>query len=129
MATMRVLRLGLVLGLGLLLALCLTLIFGTDGEIPWVLGGVGGLVLAAPTAWGMIRMKRWSLVVSYGLAAAVLVLGCYAARFAWTFWIFREPSLGDRIRSVMEIRTLFLLLAPSLWLAYFLRPAVRRNFK
>ena len=44
-----------------------------------------GIFIAVVTCFiGLWRSKRWALWLSWGLAVAALVWGCYLAHFVWT---------------------------------------------
>ena len=55
---------------------------------------LGGLIASCV---GMILRKRdakkWFLTFN----GVYLLFGCYLTHFNWTFWIFREPTLADRL--------------------------------
>ncbi len=95
----------------------------------WTAGGVATLALTAFTAWGMWRLRRWALGLSWAIAAAAFTLGVFGARFAWTFQPFQEPTLWDRLMDVLLNPTVMpFLVCPIIWLAHFTRPRVRAQF-
>jgi hypothetical protein len=97
-------------------------------EPAWVLGGMLALIGAGASVRGMWRFRRWALRLSWALAAAAFAVGCYWAHFAWTFWLFQEPTVWDRVRAVLNPLILLWLGGPLAWLVYFTRPAVTARF-
>lgn len=95
------------------------------------LGIIGAIVFAASVlcAWGMWRMRRWALKLSWFIALAVFVCGCYGVYFMWTFWMSGEPTLWDRIKSVLHPLVVMHFVLPVFWLIYFTRPNVKGQFK
>ena len=77
---------------------------------------------------GLWKSKRWALWLSWGLAAAALVWGCYLIHFVWTFWLFSSPTLGERIMNVLHPRVSVFVVFPVLWLIFFTRPKARAFF-
>lgn len=95
----------------------------------WVAGGVATLLLTTLAAWGLWRLRRWALWLSWAIATGMLVLGGFGARFGWTFQPFQEPTLWSRAIDVLLNPTVMPFLAcPMIWLAYFTRPGVRAQF-
>lgn len=78
--------------------------------------------------WGLLRLKKWAYILSFVLAALGLGLGVYLVHFAWTFWIFKEPTLAEKVLAVIHPRISVFALAPALWLSYFLNPRIRPRF-
>jgi len=97
-------------------------------EPAWVLGGMAALIGIGTSVWGMWRFRRWALRLSWILAAAALLIGCYWAHFAWTFWLFQEPTLWDRVRAVFNPPILLWLGGPAAWLSYCTRRHVTSRF-
>ena len=97
-------------------------------EPAWVLGGMAALIGVGTSVWGMWRFRRWALRLSRILAAAALLIGGYWAHFAWTFWLFQEPTLWDRVRAVLNPLILLWLGGPLAWLAHFTRREVASWF-
>lgn len=97
-------------------------------EPAWVLGGMLSLIGVGAGVWGMWRLRRWALRLSWALAAAAFAVGCYWVHFAWTFWLFQEPTIWDRVRAVLNPLILLWLGAPTAWLVYFTRPMVTARF-
>ena len=93
-------------------------------EPAWVLGGMAALIGIGTSAWGMWRFRRWALRLSWVLAAAAFAVGSYWAHFAWTFWLFQDPTPWDRVRAVLNPLILLWGAAPAAWLWYFTRPHV-----
>ncbi|HRK62243.1 MAG TPA: hypothetical protein PLY88_06845 [Candidatus Omnitrophota bacterium] len=78
--------------------------------------------------WGLLRLKKWAYILSFVFAGLGLGLGAYLAHFAWTFWIFKEPTLAEKVLAVIHPRISVFTLAPALWLGYFLKSSVRARF-
>lgn len=98
-------------------------------EPEWVLGGLAALAGVGASGWGMWRFRQWALWLSWALAVAALALGGYWAHFAWTFWLFKEPTLWDRVSAVLLNPFILLWLgAPVAWLAYFTRRGIIGRF-
>ena len=77
---------------------------------------------------GLWKSQRWALWLSWLLALAALVWGCYLVHFVWTFWIFTAPTLAERIVSVLHPRVSVFVIFPAVWLVYFTRPKIRTLF-
>ena len=77
---------------------------------------------------GLWKSKRWALWLSWGLAVAALVWGCYLIHFVWTFWIFESPTLMERIGNVLHPRVSVFVIFPVVWLLYFSHPKIRALF-
>jgi hypothetical protein len=77
---------------------------------------------------GLWKSKRWALWLSWALAATALVWGCTLIHFAWTFWLFSEPTLTERIANVLHPRVSVFVIFPVAWLVYFTRPKIRTLF-
>ena len=119
----------LVAGMALGAWLCVRIIFESKHELPWVIAGVSSLILLAVCGWGLWGRNRWGLTFSYVLALGTLGFGGWGAHFAWTFWIVQEPTLADRIKSVLQPQISLLIVVPLVWLGYFTRPSVRAHFQ
>ena len=98
-------------------------------EPAWVLGGMLFLLGVGTSVWGLWRLRRWALRLSWALAAAAFAVGCYWAHFAWTFWLFQEPTFWDRVRAVLHPLILLWLCTPAAWLVYFTRRHVTIRFE
>ena len=97
-------------------------------EPAWVLGGMAALIGVGTSVWGMWRFRRWALCLSWMLAAVAFAVGCYWAHFAWTFWLFTEPTVWDRVRAELNPIILLWWITPAAWLWYFTRPHVADRF-
>lgn len=71
--------------------------------------------------WGIVRKKYWAILLSYAFLSVAFALGIYLVHFVWTFWIFEEPTILERILSVLHPRISVFILLPALWLAFFNR--------
>ncbi|HOW58864.1 MAG TPA: hypothetical protein PLO78_03960 [Candidatus Omnitrophota bacterium] len=100
-----------------------------DRALSWILGACVFCVLLIASLAGMWQSKKWALRLSWFLATIVFGLGCYIAQFAWTFWLFQEPTLMDRIRSVLHPGVSLYLIIPLLWFSFTLRAAFRSQFR
>ncbi len=78
--------------------------------------------------WGLLRLKKWAYILSFIFAALGLGLGIYLVHFAWTFWIFKEPTVLERIGAVLHPRISVFAAVPTAWLFYFSSPRVRPRF-
>ena len=123
-------RLRLVTTLGGALGACGAMVLMVGIREPaWVLGALAALIGIGMSLWGMWRFRRWALRVSWMLAAAAFLVGCYWAHFAWTFWLFQEPTFWDRVRAVLNPLILLWLGGPLAWLAFFTRRDITARFK
>ncbi len=77
---------------------------------------------------GLWKSKRWALWLSWGLAVAAFVWGCYLIHFVWTFWLFSSPTLAERIVQVLHLRVSVFVIFPAAWLIYFTRAKIRAIF-
>ena len=89
-----------------------------------------GLGLAAfiICVWGLLKYKKWALVLSYFLMLGALGFGAYIEHFIWTFWIFKEPTTLERILNVLHPKVSVFVAVPAFWLIFFTRPAQRNIF-
>ncbi len=76
------------------------------------------LVMLVAAVIGMWKEHGWAVWTGRTLAAMALVFGVYLAHFVWTFWIFQEPTLRDRVLAVLQPRVSFYILFPVLWLLF-----------
>lgn len=109
---------------------CYVLVMMNDHALPWWNFSYGIIFsICVFCGAGLWLSKLWSLRLSLLLAMTGLGLGLYFAHFAWTFWIFKQPTFLDRIIAVLNPQILVLVLVPTVWLTYFLRPGTRAYFK
>lgn len=100
-----------------------------DRSWVWVLGtGVYAAALVS-TIVGMWQGKRGALRLSRILALVMFGFGCYAVNFAWTFWLFQEPTLAERIQAVAHPQISAYVAGPVVWVLLSLLPRVREQFK
>jgi hypothetical protein len=118
---------GLVFG-GASLASWVGLMIAGDSTAWWRVGGLAILAATTAAAWGMLQRRRWGLWLSGAVAVAILGVGGYAIRVAWTFWLFEEPTTADRIRAVLRPQIVMLIALPIGWLLGIRRPGVRQQF-
>lgn len=119
------------LGLGVAFALYMgyAMIEMTDGFWSWrSLFNAAVFIAAAVSFWGLWLAKRWGLWLSLALALGALVWGAFLLHFVWTFWIFDEPTFGEKLVSVLHPRVSIFVVFPVLWLLYFLRSRARAFF-
>lgn len=118
-------------GGALALAACGRLLWLMIGDRSW--GWSTGCVLYAAlliaALGGMWRGKRAGLLLSRLLAVVMFGFGCWAANFAWTFWIFEEPTLLDRVLAVAHPQISIYLVAPAVWFLSSFLTGVREQFK
>lgn len=107
-----------------------SLVMMNDRALPWWNFFYGELFcVCMACGWGLSCQKRWAYWLSLVLAAACLGLGLYFVHFAWTFWIFKQPSLADRILAVLNLRIFIFTLIPVVWGVFFTRANVRSYFQ
>lgn len=99
-----------------------------ENETLWKFVGVATLVATGCTAWGLWQRRSWALRLSWVLALGALILGMYGAHFAWTFWPFANPTLTDRIQSVLKPNVSLYWIASIGWLITFTRAGIRAQF-
>jgi len=78
--------------------------------------------------WGLLKLKKWAYYLSFAFVALGLGLGAYLLHFAWTFWLFKEPTLAEKLIAVLHPRISVFTAVPAVWLVYFFNSAVRRRF-
>ena len=119
----------IVLGMIFSAYVCYALVMMTDSAVPWWSFAYGILFsVCMICGWGLWNGRAWAWQLSLILAAANLGLGGYFAHFAWTFWIFQEPTFLDRIVAVLHPRILIFTAMPVAWLIYFARARMRSCF-
>jgi len=101
---------------------------GSRPDIMWCSVAAVYVIGVCVCLWGMLRWRRWALILSYVLAAAVFVLGCFFGYFLWDFWLFTEPTLLERVESLLDIRLFLYLIGPVVWIIYFSRQSIRKQF-
>ncbi len=119
------------ISLGFLFAVyvCYALVMMNDRALPWLNFSYGTLFsICAGCAWGLWNFKTWAWWLSLILATAALSLGGYFVHFAWTFWIFKEPTFFDRVFAVFHPRIFVFMALPLAWLIFFARQSSRRSF-
>ena len=100
-----------------------------DEDFVWSMLSAVFILATLASGYGLWRMQRWALKLSWALAVWALAFGMYIAYFRWTFWLFQTPSLLDRILAVFDPRGSLYLIVPALWLIYSCRHSVRLQFK
>jgi len=100
-----------------------------DGSWGWSLGGGVYTAFLIVALLGMWQGKRRAFLLSRILAAIMFGFGCWAAHFAWTFWLFQEPTLAERILAVVSPGISAYWAGPAVWLLLSFLPKVRAQFK
>ncbi len=100
-----------------------------DQSWGWTAGSVlyAGLLIVALI--GMWQGKKGAFLLSRLLAVIMFGFGCWAAHFAWTFWLFEEPTLVDRVLAVAHPQISIYLAGPLVWFLASSLPRVRQRFK
>ncbi|MBI4115490.1 MAG: hypothetical protein HY447_02835 [Candidatus Omnitrophica bacterium] len=91
----------------------------------WTLLDAAIFIALVTCVWGFWKSRPWAIPLSLVLALAGFGFGCYLAYFVWTFWLFEEPTLLDRIKNVLHPRVSVFLVFPVIWMIYFTRRALR----
>lgn len=93
-------------------------LWATVSNREWLPTVLAFLFLAglAAAAHGLWRERMWALWLGRVLAAAAFAFGVYLVHFAWTFWLFEEPTLEDRIGAVLRPQVSIFAVIPVLWL-------------
>ena len=113
---------------GIYLLYCLWMM-ANEKPILWsIVFGLETLVFAA-CLWGLKHLKYWALFLSRVLMLAALGLGIYLVRFVWTFWIFEQPTVMDRIMNALNPRVSIFVIFPVFWFVFFSRPRNNSLFK
>ncbi|MFZ5802027.1 MAG: hypothetical protein ACOY3K_02795 [Candidatus Omnitrophota bacterium] len=92
-----------------------------EKDVPWILGASLYAILLALAVAGMWQGRAVAKNLGRALALGAFGFGCWMAHFAWTFWIFKEPSLADRVLAVLHPRVLLFLVLPAAWLVWSFR--------
>ncbi len=100
-----------------------------DGDLVWGLPAVLFVIAVLVSGFGLWRQRAWALKLSWVLAVSAFGFGCYIAHFRWTFWLFQQPTLKDKILAVLDPRASLYIVVPALWLLYSTRAQVRNSFK
>lgn len=116
-------------GCGLAFLLGATGLWQMDSGFSWwnVFFGATA-VLSLISLAGILRFRYWGMVLANVVAAAILIFGIYAAHFAWTFWLFQEPTLTDRFLALLRPQIFSLYTLPCLWFLHFRKESVRKLF-
>jgi hypothetical protein len=128
---MKKTRIMIVIGGGLALWACgrLFWLMIDDQSWGWGLGTALYLALLAVMLVRMWKGQARAMLLSRVLAGIMFGFGCWAANFAWTFWIFKEPTLMDRILAVAHPQISVYLIGPAIWFHLSYLPIVREQFK
>ena len=100
-----------------------------DGSWGWSLGASVYTLFLIAILTGMWQGKGGAFRLSRVLALMMFGFGCWAAHFAWTFWLFHEPTLGERVFAVASPRISVYWAGPVIWLLWSCLPGVRAKFK
>ena len=100
-----------------------------DGSWGWSLGAGVYTVFLITILIGMWQGKSGAFRLSRILALIMFGFGCWAAHFAWTFWLFQEPTLADRVFAVANPRISVYLAGPVIWLFLSCLSGVRAKFE
>lgn len=82
-------------------------------------------VVVALDAWGLWRLRRWALWLSWALSIASFSTGCLASSFQVQYR--RPPTIWEWLGVWLPVW--FLLLYPLIWVGYTVRPKVRLLFR
>ncbi len=109
---------------------CYALVMMNDHALPWLNFSYGILAsVCALCGWGLWNQRKWAYWLSLFIALAGLGLGLYFVHFSWTFWIFKEPSLLDRLSAVLNPRIFIFMAIPAAWLVLFIKPRTKTFFQ
>ncbi len=78
--------------------------------------------------YGLWNRQKWAYGLSLVLGFLGVGLGAYLTHFAWTFWIFKQPTFWERIASVFRPQIAMFLWLPLFWIFYFLHPQTRERY-
>ena len=122
---------GILLGGILALWACAWILWYAVPDGDWVALALTGLFLIGTlvSVYGMWRYQRWALMLSRVLAGVAFLFGCYVAQFAWTFWLFQEPTLQDRMLAVLRPQVSLFLIVPVLWVVFSLFQGIKAKFQ
>lgn len=120
----------IVLGVIFSAYVCCLLVMMNDRSLP-VWNFLYGILFSISIfcAGGLWLAKKWAWILSLVLALMGFGLGLYFVHFAWTFWIFQQPTFFDRVFAVLHPRIVVLVLFPLFWFFYFMRSAQRSFFR
>jgi len=107
------------------LSVALFVLTGGWGDVGWVAGGASAFVVVALDAWGLWRLRRWALWLSWVLSAVAFIAGCMASQVRIQYR--HAPTLWEWLDMWLPIG--FLLLYPLIWVGYTVRPKVRALFR
>jgi hypothetical protein len=100
-----------------------------DQDFVWGAPAVLFVIGVLAAGHGLWRFRAWALKLSWALAGLALAFGIYIAHFRWTFWLFQDPNLWDRILSVLDPRGSLYVIIPLAWVFYSRQRFVRSQFK
>lgn len=101
---------------------------GNEGWSLWTASFVLFALFATVCFNGLRHFRKWAFYLSSGLALIALSFGFYAAHFAWTFWLFEEPTFADRVLALLRPQIFLFYAVPLCWLLWIFRPSNRRLF-
>lgn len=118
-------------GLGLWLAVWTLYGFIGDKDVMWIVISAFYLAGVCVAGWGLWRLKLWALWLSRLLALLSLILGIYITHFRWTFWLFKQPTLQDRIHAITldNLLGLSLIFISIMWLIYTFFPKIKEQHR
>ncbi|HTL48203.1 MAG TPA: hypothetical protein VL688_09135 [Verrucomicrobiae bacterium] len=128
MTEQKITRLAVVAGAGAAFLFAGWGISQDEGLSWWNASFAAYLILIPWTAFGMLKFRYRSMVIGNFLTAGLLAFGVYAAHFAWSFWLFKEPTVTDRILALFRPQVFCLVAGPVIWFLYFSRRSVRQLF-
>lgn len=99
-----------------------------EGWSLWTASFVLFAVLATVCAAGLLTFRSWAYALGVMLGLVSLGFGLYAAHFAWTFWLFEEPTFAKRVAALFRPQIFCFYVFPSLWLFWITRPSNRSLF-
>ena len=128
---MTKIRIGIAIGGALALAACVRLLWLMIGDKSWGWSAGAAIYMAFLIAAliGMWQGRTGALRLSRVLAVVLFGFGCWAANFAWTFWLFEEPTLRDRILAVVHPQISIYWAGPVIWFLLSALPRIREQFR